>query len=311
LTLVEQDRIENLLAATHRSPSAHKNDVGNVLIIAGGRGKTGAAGLTAESTLRAGVGLVTLATPQSCQPILASSAALEIMTEPLDETIDGTVSAAALKPALKLAEKKSLIAIGPGLGVNEESRKFLYALVEQRPCPLVIDADGLNSLSPWPEGLQGSSEKPLILTPHPGEMARLTGGKSADVASARIDLARKFATTNQVILVLKGERTVIAAPDGEVFINPTGNAGMATAGAGDVLTGIIAGLLGQAPTRALECAIAGVYLHGLAGDLAAKALGQRSLIASDLIKQLPAAILAVGGEIEKRNISDPLSRRNF
>jgi ADP-dependent NAD(P)H-hydrate dehydratase / NAD(P)H-hydrate epimerase len=137
-------------------------------------------------------------------------------------------------------------------------------------------------------------------------MQRLLGTKLSEAASARSETVREFATTNQVILVLKGERTLIAAPDGEVYINPTGNAGMATAGSGDVLTGIIAGLLAQSPILAVEAVIMGVYLHGLSGDLATKVLGQRSVMATDLIKQLPAAILAVGGEIEKRNISDPL-----
>jgi ADP-dependent NAD(P)H-hydrate dehydratase / NAD(P)H-hydrate epimerase len=167
LSLVEREQIENFLAASRRSPSAHKNNVGNVLVIAGGRGKTGAAGLTAEAVLRSGAGLVTLATPRSAQQISAASVALEVMTEPLDETVDGTISAAALKTALKLAEKKELIGLGPGIGTSEETRSFVRSLAEQRPCPLVIDADGLNCLAPWPEGLRGSQDRPIILTPTP------------------------------------------------------------------------------------------------------------------------------------------------
>jgi ADP-dependent NAD(P)H-hydrate dehydratase / NAD(P)H-hydrate epimerase len=306
LSLVEREQIENFLTASRRSPGAHKNSVGNVLVVAGGRGKTGAAGLTAEAVLRSGAGLVTLASPRSSQQVAANSVALEIMTEPLEETSDGMIAAAALKIVLNLAEKKSLIALGPGIGTDEETRSFVRALVEQRPCPLVIDADGLNCLSPWPEGLRGSQERPIVLTPHPGEMQRLLGSKLAEAASARADIVRDFAMTNQLILVLKGECTLIATNDGEVYINPTGNAGMATAGSGDVLTGIIAGLIAQSPSRLADAVISGVYLHGLAGDLAAKTLGQRSVMASDLIKQLPAAILAVGGEVEKRNFSDPL-----
>ena len=164
---------------------------------------------------------------------------------------------------------------------------------------MVIDADGLNALAPWPEGLKGSDELPIILTPHPGEMARLIGKQNADVQAERIGIAREFATKHHVIVVLKGSRSLIAAPDGNVYVNPTGNAGMATAGSGDVLTGLIGGLLAQSPKAALDTTIAGVYLHGLAGDIAASKLGMRSLIASDIIATLSAAILQVGGEDEK------------
>ncbi|MEW6730542.1 MAG: NAD(P)H-hydrate dehydratase [Acidobacteriota bacterium] len=306
LNLVEQEEVSRFLITSRRRAQAHKNNVGNVLVVAGGRGKTGAAALTAESVLRTGAGLVTVATPHSCQQVLAGNAALEVMTEPLEETADGVIAAAALNTALRLAERKQLIALGPGLGSSSETRQFVNELVKQRPGPMVIDADGLNCLAPWPAQLTGSQEKPIILTPHPGEMQRLLGSKLAESMATRIDTVREFAITNQVILVLKGERSLIATPDGEVYVNPTGNAGMATAGAGDVLTGIIAGLLAQSASNPLAATIAGVYLHGLAGDLAAQALGQRSLLASDLIEQLAAAILVVGGELEKRNFFDPL-----
>src|SRR5262249_22292365 len=156
----------------------------------------------------------------------------------------------------------------PGLSSSDEStRAFVREMVEKRNAPMVIDADGLNALAPWPEGLKGSDEAPIVVTPHPGEMARLTGKTNVEVVADRINVAREFATKRHLITVLKGSRTIIAAPDGEVYVNPTGNAGMATAGSGDVLTGLIAGLLAQRPQAALDATIAGVYLHGLAGDL--------------------------------------------
>lgn len=311
LNLVEKKQVLNFLLKSRRSSAAFKNNVGHVLVIAGGQGKVGAAGLTAEAVLRAGAGLVTLASPKSCQQALASNIALEIMTEALEETSQGLISMSALKTVLSLAEKKALIAVGPGLGVSKDSQEFMHKLVADRPCPLIIDADGLNSLAPWPKDLKGSDEKPIIITPHPGEMARLSQTTTSEVSTSRVELASKFATDNQLIVILKGECSLIAAPNGEVYINPTGNAGMATAGSGDVLTGIIAGMLAQASDQALAAAIAGVYLHGLSGDLAAESLGQRSLIASDLTKNLAQAIILLGGEFEKRNFFDPLSRRDF
>ncbi|MEO7633965.1 MAG: NAD(P)H-hydrate dehydratase, partial [Blastocatellia bacterium] len=272
-------------------------------LIAGSRGKTGAAALSSEALLRAGAGLVTVATSKSAQALLVTQTRPEVMTEALAETYDGAVSQEAVKQALQLAQKKTVIALGPGLSSNDEStRAFVRELVEQRTAPMVIDADGLNALAPWPSdgaGLKGSDELPIILTPHPGEMARLIGKTNADVQADRIGIAREFATKHHVIVVLKGSRSLIAAPDGNVYVNPTGNAGMATAGSGDVLTGLIAGLLAQSPKAALDATIAGVYLHGLAGDIAASKLGMRSLIASDIIANLSEAILQVGGEDEK------------
>jgi ADP-dependent NAD(P)H-hydrate dehydratase / NAD(P)H-hydrate epimerase len=193
-----------------------------------------------------------------------------------------------------------VLALGPGLSSSDEgTRRFVREVVEQRSAPLVIDADGLNALAPWPTELRGSDKLPIIITPHPGEMARLTGKANAEIVADRINLAREFATQHHLITVLKGSRTLIAAPDGQVYVNPTGNAGMATAGSGDVLTGLLVGLLAQRPQAPLEATIAAVYLHGLAGDIAANKLGQRSLIASDLIANLSEAILQVGGEAEK------------
>jgi ADP-dependent NAD(P)H-hydrate dehydratase / NAD(P)H-hydrate epimerase len=298
--LVEDSAAHFFLRNSRRKADAHKTSVGDVLLIAGSRGKTGAAALSAETILRAGAGLVTVATAQSAQVVLVNQLINEAMTEGLPETEDGAIAREALAPALKLAQKRTVIALGPGLSSRDEgTRHFVRELVAQRSAPMVIDADGLNALAPWPDDLQGSDELPIIITPHPGEMARLIGKTNADVQADRINVAREFAAKHKVITVLKGSRSLIAAPDGEVYVNPTGNAGMATAGSGDVLTGLIAGLLAQRPADALEATIAGVYLHGLAGDLAAEELGMRSLIASDIIAHLGRAILQVGGAEEK------------
>ena len=306
LELVEEPQIRQWLFDSCRTSHAHKNSVGDVLLIAGSRGKTGAAALASESVLRAGAGLVTVATAKSAQSLLVTQTRPEVMTEALAETFDGAIAQEAVEQALRLAEKKTVIAIGPGLSSAEESaRAFVRELVERRTAPMVIDADGLNALAPWPSELKGSDELPIIITPHPGEMARLIGKANADVQADRIGVAREFATRHHVITVLKGSRSLIAAPDGNVYVNPTGNAGMATAGSGDVLTGLIAGLLAQSPPDwlgrkdALGATIAGVYLHGLAGDIAASKLGMRSMIASDIITNLSEAILQVGGEAEK------------
>ena len=290
--LVEEKQISDWLTASRRTPDAHKNAVGDVLLIAGSRGKTGAAALSAEATLRAGAGLVTVATAQSAQALLVNQARTEVMTEPLAETANGAIADTALEAALQLAARRNVIAIGPGLSSNEESaRRFVLEFVKQRSCPIVLDADGLNALAPWPESLQGSAELPIVITPHPGEMARLTNKTKAEVIADRAGIARELATKQHLIVVMKGSRSVIATPDGSVFVNPTGNAGMATAGSGDVLTGMIAGLLAQRAQPAFEAVLAGVYLHGLAGDLAAAKLGQRSLIASDITNHISEAIL--------------------
>jgi ADP-dependent NAD(P)H-hydrate dehydratase / NAD(P)H-hydrate epimerase len=300
LHLVEEEHIAEWLQASRRHSDAHKGSVGDVLLIAGSRGKTGAAALSSETILRAGAGLVTVATARSAQSLLVTQARTEVMTEALEETNDGAISSTALDRALQLAQKRTVIAVGPGLSSSDEStRAFARAMVEKRTAPMVVDADGLNALAPWPEDLKGSDEAPIIVTPHPGEMARLTGKTNAEVAADRINVAREFATKHNIITVLKGSRTIIASPGGEVYVNPTGNAGMATAGSGDVLTGLVAGLLAQRPSEPLESTIAAVYLHGLAGDLAADRLGMRPLIASDIIANLSEAILQVGGDAER------------
>ena len=301
LNLVERDSIRAWLDSSRRDPDANKGNAGKVLVVAGSRGKSGAACLTGEAALRAGAGLVTIATADSSQPVIASRAIAECMTEPLAETPGGAIAAEALERALELAAERDVVAIGPGLGSSDAStRRFVTEMLEERERPMVLDADALNSLAPWPDGLSGSPALPLVLTPHPGEMARLVSEKNvAEVLRYRVEIAHEFATSHRVILVLKGSRTLIASPDGEVYINPTGNAGMASGGTGDVLTGIVAGLLAQKRDDALGAAIAAVYLHGLAGDIAASKLGTRAMIASDLTACLGEAFIEVGGERER------------
>jgi hydroxyethylthiazole kinase-like uncharacterized protein yjeF len=300
LNLVERRDVAAWLAASRRSPHANKGDAGKVLIIAGSRGKTGAACLTGEGALRAGAGLVTIATSETAQAVIAARALTECMTEALTETPAGAVAHEALHHALEMAAARDVIAMGPGLGSSEEStRAFVRAVAMQRERPLVLDADALNALVPWAENLRGSLKLPLVLTPHPGEMARLTGKTISDVVDNRVETAREFAVARQVIVVLKGNRSLIAAPDGEVYVNPTGNAGMATGGTGDVLTGIVAGLLAQRRDDPLAATIAAVYLHGLAGDIAASRLGMRAMIAADITAHLGEAIIEVGGDEER------------
>jgi NAD(P)H-hydrate epimerase len=221
------------------------------------------------------------------------------MTEPLEETGSGAIAREALDRVMELASERDVMAIGPGLGSADEStRTFVRAMAINRKRPVVIDADGLNSLSPWAENLRGSTDLPLILTPHPGEMARMIGKPVADVVRNRIEAARKFATAHEAILVLKGSRTLTAAPDGEVYVNPTGNSGMATGGTGDVLTGIIAALVAQKRDDPVGATIAAVYLHGLAGDIAASRAGTRAMIASDISSHFGDALIEAGGDGE-------------
>ena len=300
LNLVEAADVARWLAASRRGPQANKGDAGKVLVIAGSRGKTGAACMVGEAAMRAGAGLVTVATPESSQPVVAAHIAAECMTEPLAETALGAVSREAAGRATELAAVRDVVAMGPGLGSSEETtRAFVRSVVVQRERPMVLDADALNALVPWAENVGGSRDHPLILTPHPGEMARLTGRTISEVVDNRVEVAREFATAHALILVLKGSRTLVAAPDGEVYVNPTGNAGMATGGTGDVLTGIVAGLLAQKPDEPLAATVAAVYLHGLAGDLAAAELGTRAMMATDITARLGQAFILAGGEAER------------
>ena len=269
-----------------RVADSHKGDFGRVLVIAGSRGKTGAAHLSGMGALRAGAGLVTIATPASCLPIVASLAP-EFMTEPLAETPDGQLTAAAVERVMEFSQ--DVIACGPGLGRTREASAFVRAIVDRATVPLVLDADALTLLAEEPGRLVGRDDRDVIITPHPGEMARLVGMSIDEVQANRIDVAADFAATHRVYVVLKGHRTVIATPAGRVFINPTGNPGMATAGTGDVLTGMVAAWLAQLLDAETACRVA-VFLHGAAGDLAEAGHGQVAMTATDLLARLGDAL---------------------
>jgi len=260
-----------------RPDDIHKGDCGCVLIVAGSTGKTGAARLAALGALRSGAGLVTVATPQVCQPVV-SALMPEYMTLGLADTADGMVSAEAVDTVL--AERCDVLAVGPGLGL------------ERATVPLVLDADGLNAFADDAAGLVGRDGRDLIITPHPGEMARLIGTTIDHVQTHRVEVARELATTRELYVVLKGARTVVATPAGAVLINVTGNPGMATGGTGDVLAGVVAAWLAQLLDAEVACGL-GVFLHGLAGDLAAAEQGEVGLIASDLVNHLGPAVLAL------------------
>jgi len=280
------------LRPLRRSPASHKGTYGHVLALGGSMGKTGAASLMAKSALSAGAGLVTLATAASCLPIIASQN-LEIMTEPLQNTENGAISHRAFEYGRmeQVLNGKDLLAIGPGLGTHQETVQFVRELLEMSRLPVVLDADGINAFSGKPEKLPVSGRL-MVLTPHPGEFSRLVNRPTTEVMENRIELARQFARDYQLHLILKGHRTLYAAPSGQVYVNSTGNPGMATGGSGDVLTGIIAGLLVQALSRSIpvEPTLAlAVYLHGLAGDLAASVSGEIALVASQLMEFLPCA----------------------
>ncbi|MCU1255746.1 MAG: hypothetical protein JWM83_2045, partial [Candidatus Angelobacter sp.] len=354
-----------------RPPDAHKGEFGHVLVIGGSVGKSGAAVMAGLAALRTGAGLVTVACPKSVQPLVAASAP-ELMTEPLPETAEGTISLLALADRERLLKGKSVVVIGPGISRNEETAEFVQDLVSVCPVSMVIDADGLNAFEGLTEDLKPDMlVDPFtirVLTPHPGEMSRLTGLPTGEIQSNRIAIAKKFAADTQTCVVLKGHRTIIASPEGQTWINTTGNPGMAKGGSGDVLSGVVAGLLAQVqhlqpndrwqsedePKADIESlglnaiyrwistqdpqggdiralrdqyrktknlkllaelqnkvqtkikqAIAlisslhvgkAVYLHGLAGDIAASLYGQQSMIATDIINCLGEAFAVCEAE---------------
>ena len=280
-----------------RKIDANKGNFGHVLILAGSMGKAGAAALAAQAALRAGAGLVTVATAARAAPIVASFG-MEFMTEPLPETDAGTISLRALDGGRiqKLMKGKTVLAIGPGLGTIPETAEFARRVVNESKIPVVVDADGLNAFEGCLTTFRARRSSPpeAVFTPHPGEMARLTGIPAVQIQARRVEIAKEFATAHKVTLVLKGFRTLTAAPNGSIEVNPTGNPGMAKGGTGDVLTGIIAGLLAQYPGLPVADVAAGaVYLHGLAGDLAACNLDLASIIAGDLLEAIPQAFQAL------------------
>jgi hydroxyethylthiazole kinase-like uncharacterized protein yjeF len=270
-----------------RAREGNKGNYGHVLVIGGSLGKAGAAAMAGFAALRAGAGLSTAGTPKS---VLATVASFhpEIMTEPLAETEQGTISLRALGPGLDSLLESKTIAIGPGISRNSETADFVRTIVKRHDKAVVVDADALNAFEGSAGQLNGRG-RTLVVTPHPGEMSRLTGLSIAEIQANRLEVARNFAREHELIVVLKGHRTLIAAPDGTVWVNSTGNPGMATGGTGDVLTGMVAGLIAQHPQHALEATALAVYLHGLAGDLASESVGENSLVATDLVRFLSQA----------------------
>lgn len=283
--LLQNENYKLHLIEPHHLPErvadSNKGTYGRVLIIGGSRGKSGAAAMAGQGALRAGAGLVTVATAESALPMVAITMP-ELMTEPLSETGEGTI---ANQSVLQLTKNKTVVAIGPGLTTVPETSAFVRRVGGECRAQMVIDADGLNALAGFDGNLGGA-----VLTPHPGEMARLIE-KSIDYVNAnRVDVASDFAKRRNAYVVLKGHRTIVAAPDGAVYVNPTGNPGMATGGTGDILTGMISGILAQEHLGSfIERLCLAVYLHGLAGDLAAEELGEESLIATDILRFLPKA----------------------
>lgn len=283
--LITEDRIRSFLPV--RSSDAHKGRTGHLLILAGSPGKTGAASMTSLSALRVGAGLVTLGIAESLNATLESQM-LEAMTEPLKESQYGIIGDSAFDAVRELMTGKKCLAIGPGIGQADETKELMQRIIYESDIPIVIDADGLNNLAGRVQILN-KAQAPIILTPHPGEMARLIDAGVHQVQQDRIACAREFATKYNVHLVLKGARTVIAPPDGRVYLNPTGNSGMASGGMGDVLTGLIAGLITQG-VPADAAAQAGAYIHGAAADSLLEAIGPYGYLAGDVINAIPREI---------------------
>jgi ADP-dependent NAD(P)H-hydrate dehydratase / NAD(P)H-hydrate epimerase len=298
LNLITPHDLADLVA--RRPADSNKGNFGHVLVVGGSLGKAGAAAMAGISALRVGAGLSTVATPKS---VLATVAGFhpEIMTELLTETEAGTISTRASDSIRNLAKGKTVLAIGPGVSRNEETLEFVRNLVNSETIPIVLDADGLNAFAGRARELNRQG-RTLVLTPHPGEMARLLNTTVPAIQRDRINVARNFSRDHNAILVLKGHRTLIADPSGEVWVNTTGNPGMATGGTGDILTGMVAGMIAQNPNNVLRAVTAAVYLHGLAGDIARESMGEHSLIATDLVQALPEAFRRVRADAEKPSV---------
>ena len=273
---------------SRRRSNVHKNHFGHVLVLAGSKQMLGAAALTSLAAIRSGAGLVTLGIPKSLNTAAQKKASNAVMTLPLKETNAQTLALAALKQIKDSYSSYDAIAIGPGLSRNPGTQRFILKIIETSPVPLIIDADALNALCPSLDSL--TKTKTLkVLTPHPGEMSRLAKRKKNFIEGNRRDVAHLFAQKYNCILLLKGHKTIVASPEGKVYTNTTGNAGMATAGSGDVLTGMIAAFLAQG-LSGFQAAKYGTYLHGKAGDLAAKAKTRLAMIALDIIDCIAKAI---------------------
>jgi len=285
LELVEERTVQPYFRK--RKLDAHKGTYGHLFILSGSLGKTGASVMAGRAALKMGAGLVTVGTPESCLPIVARSM-LELMTEALPETKEKTLSSEALKKILYLLKGKDALMVGPGISTHPSTAELILSLLPKVKVPMVIDADALNILASQPEIIK-ALPKPAVLTPHPGEFARLLNRSTQEVVDRKLELAPRFAAEHGVYLVLKGYRTLTATPEGRVYINPTGNPGMATAGSGDVLSGMIASMIIQ-EKNLLEAVLAAVYIHGLSGDIGVKMVGERPLTAGDIIRFLPAGI---------------------
>src|SRR3989338_2175098 len=281
-------KIEEVLAGfPKRAPDANKKDFGHILVMAGSNGYPGAAYLTSQAAMLSGSGLVTLAIGRSLYGIMAAKLT-EVMVKPFFETKDYSLSLLAEKELINFGEKCDCIAIGPGISQNKETQALIRNIVSKINKPIVLDADGLNAFVRHLDLLK-KGHAPMVLTPHPGEMARLIEKEAEEVQNNRKDIASSLAHQYNSVLVLKGRETIVAGPNAECYINETGNVGMATGGTGDVLTGIIASFIGQG-MEPFNAAVAGVYLHGLAGDMAAKEKGVLSLIATDILNKLPEVL---------------------
>jgi len=291
LHALDEDMIRRSLKP--RARDAHKGDFGRALLFCGSRGMAGAAALAAKAALRCGVGLAELAVPESIYPVLASSLHEPIFTL-LPETGEGTAAFGAFLLLKKALVRADALLMGCGLGRGVHLTRLIEKLLEAAECPVVLDADGINAIA-GDINILKKAKAPVILTPHPGEMGRLLGISAGEVQESRLECARDFAVRFGVTLILKGANTIIASPDQTVFMNMTGNAGMAAGGSGDVLAGMVASFLAQGflPQDAAFCA---TYLHGLAGDRCAGRLSQRAMLPSDLIEALPQAILSLEGK---------------
>lgn len=302
LLLAERSDAEEWLQKTAFSNGDYKNKRGHTLVIAGSERYSGAAVLVGDAAMRSGVGLVTIATPRSSKDSVASRVLPEVMVRGVAETASGAVAAEAFGELHDLLEKANAVAIGSGLSQDESTRKFVQNVIEKRTCPVIVDADALNLISPFQdpqaEGPPKGGTPNLIFTPHEGEFMRLLGTADKDEIKDRVAAVRAFSTKNNVILVLKGERVLIGAPDGRVVVNPTGNSGLGKAGNGDTLTGILVGFTAQAVKFNIdifETVVAAVYVAGMAGDIAEQKYGKRVMTASDVRE----CLVEVFAEFEK------------
>jgi NAD(P)H-hydrate epimerase len=285
LSLITRDAVRLLLP--RRPADGHKGTFGHVFVVSGSVGFTGASALASLAALRTGAGVVTLGLPASLNDALEAKLT-EVMTLPLPETRDRTLAGEALLPIQRFCQKASVLAVGPGLSTNARTQQLVRDILAWTRIPTVVDADGLNALSGHEQILR-TVEAPVVMSPHPGELSRLIGVPAGEIDANRVETARMAASRLGVPLALKGAPTVVAHPSGEAWVNPTGNSGLATAGSGDVLTGVIAGLMAQGLSP-FDAATAGVYLHGMAGDLAAQKRTEYGVIAGDLLEGIPRAI---------------------